>query len=122
MEELLMTIGLVGMALNFLEGLVGGLVGGAAGAGLKDGNRDSAVSYIGDDVNSPNNHGNSMTVGSCVNPASGLPMISDDCSGVDVMGNPFGMDEGLDSGGLFDDDLGAAGGLGDIGGGSMFDD
>lgn len=28
---------------------------------------------------------------SCVNPATGLPMISGECWGVDVAGNPYGM-------------------------------
>ena len=31
-----------------------------------------------------------------INPASGLPMISGDTSGVDVEGNPFGMDDSDD--------------------------
>jgi hypothetical protein len=29
---------------------------------------------------------------SCINPATGLPMIGDSCGGVDVMGNPYGDD------------------------------
>lgn len=37
-----------------------------------------------------------------INPASGLPMIGDDCGGTDVMGNPFGTDLS-DISGLFDD-------------------
>lgn len=28
----------------------------------------------------------------CINPATGLPMLSGDCSGVDVAGNPYGCD------------------------------
>ena len=28
----------------------------------------------------------------CINPATGLPMISDDCTGVDVGGSPYGSD------------------------------
>ena len=34
--------------------------------------------------------------GTTINPASGLPMISGDTSGVDVEGNPFGMDDSDD--------------------------
>ncbi|MFZ2974631.1 MAG: hypothetical protein WA049_18525 [Ferribacterium limneticum] len=30
-----------------------------------------------------------------INPATGLPMIGDDCGGIDVAGNPYGID--LDS-------------------------
>jgi len=30
--------------------------------------------------------------GCAINPASGLPMINDDCTGIDVEGNPFGTD------------------------------
>jgi hypothetical protein len=34
--------------------------------------------------------------GTTINPASGLPMISGDTSGVDVGGNPYGMDDSDD--------------------------
>jgi hypothetical protein len=34
------------------------------------------------------NHGNAMGP---INPASGFTMMDDDCSGVDVAGNPYGM-------------------------------
>jgi len=30
--------------------------------------------------------------GCSINPASGLPMIGDDCAGIDVAGNPYGTD------------------------------
>jgi hypothetical protein len=30
--------------------------------------------------------------GCSINPASGLPMIGDDCTGIDVAGNPYGTD------------------------------
>ena len=42
--------------------------------------------------------------GGCINPASGLPMISDDCMGVDVGGNPYGTDlnDHWDHGSSFD--------------------
>lgn len=32
----------------------------------------------------------------CVNPATGLPMAADDCSGIDVGGNAFGFSSGTD--------------------------
>lgn len=36
---------------------------------------------------------NERDTGFCtINPASGLPMIGDDCGGIDVAGNPFGTD------------------------------
>jgi hypothetical protein len=31
-------------------------------------------------------------MGCAINPATGLPMIGGDCSGIDVMGNPYGVD------------------------------
>ena len=34
-----------------------------------------------------------MDAGYTINPASDLPMISGDTSGVDVGGNPYGMDD-----------------------------
>jgi hypothetical protein len=38
----------------------------------------------------------SMDTDTTINPASGLPMISGDTSGVDVDGNPYGMDDSDD--------------------------
>ena len=42
------------------------------------------------------NDNGSMDTGATINPASGLPMISGDTSGVDVGGNPYGMDDSDD--------------------------
>ncbi len=42
------------------------------------------------------NDNGSMDTGTTINPASGLPMISGDTSGVDVGGNPYGMDKSVD--------------------------
>lgn len=33
-----------------------------------------------------------FSTGSCINPANGLPMMGDDCGGVDIMGNAYGTD------------------------------
>jgi hypothetical protein len=65
MEGLQMIIGLVIMALNILY-----------------------------DMDSCGGYGRRGTSRPCINPASGWPMISDDCSGVDVIGNPYGRDDG----------------------------
>jgi hypothetical protein len=48
---------------------------------------------LGGDVStdSHNTHLTAATHGAEVNPATGLPMV-DGCSGVDVGGNPYGMD------------------------------
>jgi len=43
-----------------------------------------------------------------INPASGFTMMDDDCSGVDVAGNPYGMStiDPFETPSLFDDPFG----------------
>ncbi len=43
-----------------------------------------------------NDDNGSMDIGTTINPASGLPMVNGDTSGVDVGGNPYGMDNSDD--------------------------
>lgn len=40
--------------------------------------------------------------GSCINPATGLPMLSGDSCGIDVGGNPYGISDSLSSHGSLD--------------------
>lgn len=43
-----------------------------------------------------NDDNESIDNGTTINPASGLPMINGDTSGIDVGGNPYGMDNSDD--------------------------
>jgi hypothetical protein len=49
-----------------------------------------------DDTIGINGSDNIISSDTTINPASGLPMISGDTSGVDVGGNPYGMDDSDD--------------------------
>ena len=49
-----------------------------------------------DDTIGINDSDDIISSGTTINPASGLPMISGDTSGVDVGGNPYGMDDSDD--------------------------
>lgn len=86
---------------NWLSDSLFGNTGTSTGASHDDGihivcdSSDSAV-----DTSQMNDE---PDVSRCsINPATGLPMISDDCSGVDVGGNPFGtnLNDAFDSSGL----------------------
>lgn len=70
--------------LNFLFGWLG----------------DDSIAEPEDDLKSQH-----FDAGCSINPASGLPMVGGDCGGVDVGGNPYGMDMDHDWGtpGLHDD-------------------
>lgn len=70
-------------------GLVG--TGAAIGAGSAFA-ADAALHAFDAMEDSSSMHGLGADMGCAINPATGMPMISGDCAGVDVMGNPYGFD------------------------------
>lgn len=75
----------------------------ALGMGLLAAGTVASGSLFDDGTTSPGMFDSTLQTGTCINPASGLPMISGDTSGIDVGGNVYGCNnDSFDSSSLFD--------------------
>lgn len=75
----------------------------AMGVGLLAAGTVTSGSLFDDGTTSPGMFDSTLQAGTCINPASGLPMISGDTSGIDVGGNVYGCNnDSFDSSSLFD--------------------
>lgn len=75
----------------------------AMGMGLLAAGAVASGSLFDDSAAAPGMFDSTLQTGTCINPASGLPMVSGDTSGIDVGGNVYGCNnDSFDSSSLFD--------------------